>query len=185
MQKQKNNSSVNNQIEKFHAFLPEEIYREIYTISRNISWNNLKKLDGKFSNHFNKTIIDSEKAFEIERNCYRYIFEKVNKIYNANYWPHNFYFNLSQHGNECGIHSDRITKANNKTLIIYLTDFWSADWHGETMFYKENEKDIFTASIPFPNDAVIFDSNISHCVSPISKFCTTDRIVLVAQMEDK
>ena len=53
------------------------------------------------------------------------------------------------------------------------------------MFYKENEKDIFTASIPFPNDAVIFDSNISHCVSPISKFCTTDRIVLVAQMEDK
>ena len=173
-------------LEKFNNFLPLEIYREIYTISRNITWDNPKKLDsGKFSNHMNKVLIDRDEAIEPNLKCYKYIFNKINDIYDKNYLPHNLYFNLSQHGNECGIHNDRITKPNNKTFIIYLTDNWDADWHGETLFYKEDKRDIFAASIPFPNDAVVFDSNINHSVSPISKFCLTDRIVLVAQMEDK
>ena len=66
---------------------------------------------------------------------------------------------------------------------MILTEEWKADWHGETMLYDEEETNILFSSLPCSNTALIFDSGLKHGISPISKFCLQDRIVLVLQLD--
>ena len=172
-------------IDIFTNFLPSDIYQEIFNISRNLSWLPWKKLDKKYSTHFHLPIIDEKNSLEINKinKPYNFIFKEIKKIYKKTYQPHNLYYNHCKHGDEVGVHTDRNTNKKNKTFILYLTDFWDADYHGETMFYNKEKNRILAGSMPFPNSAVIFDSNIPHSVSPISKLVCLDRIVLVSQME--
>lgn len=169
-------------IQLFETFLPNEIYKEFKILATSINWSNQKKLDSKYSSHFTHTI-----PKELYKNKipapFNFIFNKLSHVDKVEYRPHSMYFNVYKHGDECGIHTDNITNGKNKTIIIYLTETWKADWHGETLFYSQDDKKIIGGSIPYPNNAVCFDSSLQHGVSPISRFCTEDRLIFVAQME--
>ena len=65
----------------------------------------------------------------------------------------------------------------------YCTKNWNLNLHGNTVFYSSDAKQIIGGSIPYPNTAVCFDSNILHSATPISKFCNEKRLLLVYQLE--
>jgi hypothetical protein len=173
------------EINIYNNFLPKHIYQEVYNISRKVSWLAWKKLDGDNSTHLHVPLIDEDKSVPLSNIDlpYNFIFQKIKTLFNKTYQPHNLYFNLYKYGDEVSIHTDRNTNKENKTFILYLTDHWEANYHGETIFYNKEQTEILKASIPFPNSAVIFDSSIPHTAAAISKKVYMDRIILVAQME--
>ena len=171
-----------NKITKYENFLPIELYTKLYRISKEITWTVRPQLDGKYSNHLTHQMIDSDLNKNKLKQPYKKLVDFISQKIERKVFPHNMYYNLSQHGNECGIHVDRNTVNTNLTCIIYLTDNWIADWHGQTNFYSHDEKNIIFSSLPFANDAVIFDSSIRHSVTPISKNCYNDRIILVLRL---
>tara|TARA_R110000824_G_scaffold918_1_gene5385 strand:+ start:2164 stop:2688 length:525 start_codon:yes stop_codon:yes gene_type:complete len=166
---------------KYKNFLSKELYNKLYEISRNIDWKVQHKLDSKYSNHLIKHVFYSNSNKKITQ-PYKELIKCISDKLNTKVFPHDMYFNIYQHGNECGIHVDKKTKNTNITFILYLTDDWKADWHGETILYNQEETDILFSSIPFANNALIFDSGLKHGVSPISKNCNEDRIILVLQL---
>jgi Rps23 Pro-64 3,4-dihydroxylase Tpa1-like proline 4-hydroxylase len=172
-------------ITTYFNFMPKKLYEKIYDKSRKITWTINPQLDGKYSNHLTYQMIDEGLNENKLKQPYKQLVQFISEKINRKVFPHNMYYNLYQHGNECGIHVDRNTVNTNLTCIIYLTDDWSADWHGQTNFYSDDETKIICSSIPYPNHAVIFDSSIKHGVSPISKNCYKDRIILVLQLDIK
>jgi len=167
---------------KYNNFLSKNLYDKIYKISKNIKWEISPKLDGKYSNHLTYQIIDSSLKKSRLKQPYKELVDYVSKRLKVKVFPHNMYFNISQHGNECAIHKDRNTQNSNITFILYLTEEWKADWHGETMLYNEEETEVLFSSLTYSNTALIFDSGLKHGISPISKFCLQDRVVLVLQL---
>tara|TARA_R100001591_G_scaffold88346_1_gene94397 strand:+ start:6459 stop:6986 length:528 start_codon:yes stop_codon:yes gene_type:complete len=168
---------------KYDNFLSKNLYDKIYRISKNIKWEINPKLDGKYSNHLTYQIIDSDLKKPKLKQPYKELVDYISKRLKVKVFPHNMYFNISQHGNECAIHKDRNTQNTNITFILYLTEEWKADWHGETMLYDEEETNILFSSLPYSNTALIFDSGLKHGIGPISKFCLQDRVVLVLQLD--
>ncbi len=49
-------------------------------------------------------------------------------------------------------------------FVHYSNITWSADWGGETVFYKDNGIDILESSPYTPNRDIIFDGNIKHTI---------------------
>lgn len=174
---------MNDRYFKYKNFLKKDLYEKIYNISRNIDWQNKVRLDGKYSTHLTHQIINSRITTPKLKQPYTELVEVISNTLKVKVFPHNMYYNIYQHGNECGIHTDRETRNTNFTFILYLTDKWKADWHGATTLYNDSETDVLFSSIPYPNTALIFDSRIKHGVTPISKLCFTDRIILVLQLD--
>lgn len=168
---------------KYNNFLSKDLYNKIYKISRNINWQIHPKLDGNFSNHLTHQIIDSNLKKLKLKTPYKELVKVISNKLNVKVFPHNMYFNLYQHGNECGIHQDRSTENKNITFILFLTDDWKADEHGEIILYDKTESEILFSCVPFSNTSLIFDSGLKHGVSPISRFCNKDRIILVLQLD--
>tara|TARA_R100000455_G_C6220746_1_gene85294 strand:- start:168 stop:728 length:561 start_codon:yes stop_codon:yes gene_type:complete len=109
---------------------------------------------------------------------------KLSNKYNVLIRPYDIYYNAYKFGNEMEIHTDKITKPGfNRTIILYLTDEWSPEWHGETVLYDDKKETIRKAVIPYPNSVLVFDSRIPHSSVPISKFCLENRVILVYQCE--
>ena len=171
-------------IYRFKNFFSDKVYQNFLNDVNNLPWFDSKILDGKYSTHFNNTLISSNTPVKKLEKKYKFIVDKINGTFNSSYYPHNMYYNCYKHGDECGIHQDRVTKEDNKTLIIYLTKEWKADWHGETLIYDDKEDEIAGGVKPYPNTAMMFDSKLKHGVSHISKFCTATRTILVLQMEN-
>ena len=115
---------------------------------------------------------------------YGKILNTLNKKYKIFIKPYDIYYNSYKFGNEMEIHPDKTTKEGfNRTIIIYLTETWLPEWHGETVLYDEKKENIIKAVIPYPNSAAIFDARIFHTSVPISKFCLGNRYILVFQTE--
>tara|TARA_R100000781_G_scaffold94097_2_gene58524 strand:- start:294 stop:821 length:528 start_codon:yes stop_codon:yes gene_type:complete len=168
---------------KYDNFLSDSLYNKIYKISRKINWQTHPQLDGKFSNHLTHQIIDSKLKKPKLQEPYKQLVKTISDRLKVKVFPHNMYFNLYQHGNECGIHQDRSTENKNITFILFLTDEWQADEHGETLLYDRTETEILFSCVSFSNTALIFDSGLKHGISPISRFCNKDRIILVLQLD--
>ena len=108
----------------------------------------------------------------------------LNKKYKIFIKPFDIYYNSYKFGNEMEIHADKTTKEGfNRTIIIYLTETWLPEWHGETVFYDDRGENIIKTIVPYPNSAVISDARIFHTSVPISKFCLSNRYILVFQTE--
>jgi hypothetical protein len=45
---------------------------------------------------------------------------------------------------------------------------WRDGWHGETLFFSENLKEIVHAMVYTPGRVVVFDGNIPHAIRPQS-----------------
>jgi hypothetical protein len=112
------------------------------------------------------------------------ILNMLNKKYKIFIKPYDIYYNSYKFGNEMEIHADKTTQEGlNRTIIIYLTETWLPEWHGETVFYDDQRKNIIKTIVPYPNSAVIADARIFHTAVPISKFCLNNRYILVFQTE--
>lgn len=176
---------MQSKIDYFSSFLKEEDYLTILKIINNIGWNSVGIDTNKdnYSTHFTHTMIDSKNGIEIKDNqLLNNILNKINKFYKTKYLPHNLYVNYSRYGDDIRVHYDRITNKKNKTFILYCTDSWDVNWHGDLIFYNE-KYNIIGGMLPFPNTAVCFDSNILHTVKPLSRDCKIARKALVFQLE--
>jgi hypothetical protein len=55
-----------------------------------------------------------------------------------------------------------------KVVLYYVNQEWRDGWHGETLFFSENLKEIVHASVYTPGRIVVFDGNIPHAIRPQS-----------------
>ena len=55
-----------------------------------------------------------------------------------------------------------------KVVLYYVNQEWKDGWHGETLFYSENLKDIVHANVYTPGRVIVFDGKIPHAIRPQS-----------------
>ncbi len=106
--------------------------------------------------------------------------------------PHNFelrraYINAHTYGVEDTIHTDDQEYFKGMTVIVYLCDDWYAQWGGSTNIYSgnaPNKLEIVTAVLPKRNRIFIFDKNLPHMVSPLSRLFTGIRLTCMFKLEE-
>jgi hypothetical protein len=74
--------------------------------------------------------------------------------------------------------------AEKKVVLYYLNQEWQDGWHGETLFFSENSKDIVFASRYVPGRVIVFDGSIPHSIRPQSRIAPQYRYTL-AMVYDK
>lgn len=178
-----------NEIINLQDFLEYEDFYNLKSHAKTLNWTFTSRASATMPEwHLNCPIYGGMKTPIVDYNqlpeIFRPVLMKLTKEYNVLIRPYDVYFNAYKFGNEMEIHTDKITKKGfNRTIIMYLTDDWLPQWHGETVFYDEKKEHIKSSIIPYPNSVVIFDSRIPHTSVPISKFCLENRIILVFQCE--
>ena len=77
------------------------------------------------------------------------------------------YANGQTYGLESSVHLDEV-EPNHYTVLYYaVNDTWDTNWHGETLFYDDNEEQVIAVCKPKRNSFVFFDSRIPHVgISP-------------------
>jgi len=65
-----------------------------------------------------------------------------------------------------------------KILLYYVNLEWRDGWHGETLFFTENHKNIVFASPYTPGRLIVFDADIPHTIRPQSHLATFYRFTL-------
>lgn len=55
-----------------------------------------------------------------------------------------------------------------KVLLYYANMSWEQHWHGETLFYSEDLKEILFAGAYTPGRVIVFDASIPHAMRPQS-----------------
>lgn len=65
-----------------------------------------------------------------------------------------------------------------KILLYYVNLEWRDGWHGETLFFTENHKDIVFASPYTPGRLISFDAKIPHSIRPQSHLAHFYRFTL-------
>lgn len=71
----------------------------------------------------------------------------------------------------CSVSTDSYfihTHIQQKVLLIYVNPVWQDGWHGETIFYEENCKEVKKTSLYTPGRCVLFDAGIPHAIRPQS-----------------
>lgn len=102
------------------------------------------------------------------------------------------YINAISFGMESYIHTDGVDII---TCIIYLNSDWHSQWSGETVFYSGNytnnyndiwyyTHDVVKSVLPRCRRMVVFDGEIPHSVSPLSKKCSALRQTLMFKLKD-
>ena len=56
------------------------------------------------------------------------------------------------------------THPNQIVFLYYPNLTWNPEWGGETVFYKDDYKDILKSNIYLPNTAIVFDGSIPHTI---------------------
>ena len=65
-----------------------------------------------------------------------------------------------------------------KVLLYYVNLEWRDGWHGETLFFSEDGKDVVFASPYSPGRLVVFDAKIPHTIRPQSHIAAQYRFTL-------
>jgi hypothetical protein len=65
-----------------------------------------------------------------------------------------------------------------KVLLYYVNLEWRDGWHGETLFFNDNAKDIVFASPYMPGRLISFDAKIPHTIRPQSHIAVHYRFTL-------
>lgn len=68
--------------------------------------------------------------------------------------------------------------AQDKVLLYYVNLEWFDGWHGETLFFSENHKDVIFASRYTPGRLLAFDGSIPHSIRPQSHIAAQYRFTL-------
>jgi hypothetical protein len=70
------------------------------------------------------------------------------------------------------------THPEDKILLYYVNLEWRDGWHGETLFFSENKKNILFASPYAPGRLISFDAKIPHTIRPQSHLASFYRFTL-------
>lgn len=70
------------------------------------------------------------------------------------------------------------THGEDKILLLYVNTEWKDGWHGETLFYSDNMRDVVFASPYTPNRVIAFDPKIPHTIRPQSSIAPFHRFTL-------
>jgi hypothetical protein len=129
--------------------------------------------DGSFGFKYNWTLFDPQNGLDSMDRRFQALWDCVRLHVPDGYSLHRAYVNAHTSGVEDSIHQDDIDVAEGKTIIVYLCTAWYAEWFGQTVFFENMDRgsmnEITKSVIPRPNRIVIFDKNIPHCVSPLSR----------------
>jgi hypothetical protein len=68
-------------------------------------------------------------------------------------------------------------RAEDKTIVIYMTKHWQRDWGGETTVYDGD--DIVHAELPKYNHGLIFNGNQYHQARSVTRICPAQRVTLM------
>ena len=72
------------------------------------------------------------------------------------------YANGQTYGINGEIHVDNTEPGYYTVLYYAVNDTWDKNWHGETLFYDDNEEQVIAVCKPQRNSFVFFDSTIPH-----------------------
>jgi Rps23 Pro-64 3,4-dihydroxylase Tpa1-like proline 4-hydroxylase len=144
--------------------------------------------DGGNGFKYNWTFYDSSLTNPISfTNVYLLeLWKKVKKELPTNIRLIRSYINAHTYGVEDAIHTDEIHIKKGLTVIIYLCNNWYPEWFGQTIFFESLDKhnnEIVQSVIPKFNRMLIFDKNIPHCVSPLSRKFVGVRLTCMFKVE--
>lgn len=91
-----------------------------------------------------------------------------------NYVLHKTILNLSTAADTNYVHSH----PEDKILLYYVNLEWFDGWHGETLFFSEDHKDVVFATPYTPGRLLVFDAKIPHTIRPQSHIATQYRFTL-------
>ena len=144
--------------------------------------------DGSYGFKYNWTFYDSNLVKPILfTNIYLLeLWEQIKKELPSNIKLHRGYINAHTYGVEDAIHIDDIQIKKGITVIVYLCNDWYPEWFGQTIFLDSMDKhsnEIMKSVIPKFNRILIFDKNIPHCVSPLSRKFAGIRLTCMFKVE--
>lgn len=90
------------------------------------------------------------------------------------YVLHKTILNLSTAADTNYVH----THSENKVLLYYVNMEWFDGWHGETLFFSEDYRDVVFASPYTPGRLISFDAKIPHTIRPQSHIAAQYRFTL-------
>lgn len=148
-------------IETYDNFLtpPEStnLFNLIMNSNFKIGWDDSDELQHKaFPNlHAEYNLLDIQKTKLLE--------PVLDKLKNKNIGMNNYIkciVNLTKPMDVNFIHN------HDKQIVAlhYSNITWNPEWGGETVFYKDNKKDILFSSPYTPNKLIIFDGEIPHTI---------------------
>jgi len=65
-----------------------------------------------------------------------------------------------------------------KVILYYANLEWRDGWHGETLFYSDDQKEVVFASPYTPGRVIVFDAKIPHTIRPQSHLAAFYRFTL-------
>jgi Rps23 Pro-64 3,4-dihydroxylase Tpa1-like proline 4-hydroxylase len=135
---------------------------------------------------YNWMLFDERNGVQFEDEELLRLWDEVKPHTPPNTKLHRAYINAHTFGVEDTIHVDDIEFKNGYTVIVYLCNDWYAEWGGMTCTYSgqaANALDITAAVVPRRNRMIIFDKNIPHMVTPLSKRFTGVRLTCMFKLE--
>jgi hypothetical protein len=170
----------------FDGQIPEDLLRRCITVAENEDSYTVLHLagDGSFGFKYSWGLyyMHPPKEFAFKKE-FMELWEVVKQQLPENSVLFRAYINSHTYGVEDSIHMDRyFNDPNDKpgvTVIVYLCNMWYPEWFGQTLFWHSNNKqenEIIQAVIPKNNRFLIFNKDIPHCVSPLSRRFTGVRL---------
>lgn len=126
--------------------------------------------DGSFGFKYSWAVC--EDGVEFVDPIFKELWQTVSQQLPKNIRLHRSYVNAHSYGVEDSIHVDEMDLKSGITVIVYLCASWYPEWFGQTAFFKtlnKHENEIVASIMPKPNRYVIFDKDIPHCVTPLSR----------------
>lgn len=175
--------------------IPEELLQKcIFLAESSKSYSVLHRAgDGTFGFKYSWYLYTPEEQKEIEfpHSEFMELWNVIKQHLPENSKLYASYINAHTYGVEDCIHVDGPLDASERknkgyTIVIYLCNDWYAEWFGQTLFFNEYDKhsnEIGFSAMPKRNRFVIFDSDIPHCVSPLSRRFAGVRLTYMFKVE--
>jgi hypothetical protein len=142
--------------------------------------------NGSYGFKYNWMFCGVEDQSIIKNNELKILWEEVQKFLPNNTRLHRGYVNAHTYGVEDTIHEDDNDIKNGLTVIVYFCTDWYSEWFGQTMFFESLDKhhnEITKSVLPKFNRVLVFDKNIPHCVSPLSRRFAGVRLTCMFKVE--
>ena len=148
-------------IERYDNFFENKIQNQLFDIimasNFRIGWNDSSEVQ-----HRMHPCLHSPYTFEDVKNL-KILDLVLDKLKDKNITINNYdrcVINLTKNMDVNFIHCH----PNKFVFLHYSNMTWNTEWGGETVFYKNNGKDILESSPYVSNRAIIFDGEIKHTI---------------------
>lgn len=143
--------------------------------------------DGTYGFKYNWMFCSEEDQGIIENDSLYNLWDEVKKHIPYKVRLSRAYVNAHTYGVEDSIHTDDSELNNGITIIVYLCSTWYPEWFGQTIFFSHKDRhshnDVVQSVMPRFNRVLMFDANIPHCVSPLSRRFSGIRLTCMFKVE--